>query len=232
MFAKVIHLLSPPWQRITTLFFTPRQAITEAIRENAEKLALIPVEALFRKTLELYEMIVVRHGLMIVGHSFGAKTSMYRILAGALTDLHAMGLMNEQKTRWATNSNFLSLFFSKSIALRAFPCQGLRYGLCIPCRCRVEERPSPNGVHPIFNECMYSSRVLKFDFFRCIRLWPSIHVRDSKDKMVKEPRPVEVEHKRSLFLFARSSYLMFHILRDKSSTSCQALLHRFQVRGG
>lgn len=60
------------------------------------------MEALFRKTLELYEMIVVRHGLMIVGHSFGAKTSMYRILAGALTDLHAKGLMNEQKTRWAT----------------------------------------------------------------------------------------------------------------------------------
>lgn len=59
------------------------------------------MEALYRKTLELYEMIVVRHGLMIVGHSFGAKTSMYRILAGALTDLHAKGLMNEQKTRWA-----------------------------------------------------------------------------------------------------------------------------------
>jgi dynein heavy chain len=69
------------------------------------------VEALFRKTLELYEMIVVRHGLMIVGHSFGAKTSMYRILAGALTDLHAKGLMNEQKTRWATNDFCFSLFF-------------------------------------------------------------------------------------------------------------------------
>jgi hypothetical protein len=30
------------------------------------------------KAQQLYEMILVRHGLMLVGHSYGAKTSVYR----------------------------------------------------------------------------------------------------------------------------------------------------------
>jgi dynein heavy chain len=37
------------------------------------------------KAIQLYEMIVVRHGLMLVGQSYGMKTSVYRTLAAALT---------------------------------------------------------------------------------------------------------------------------------------------------
>jgi hypothetical protein len=44
-------------------------------------------------------MIVVRHGLMLVGTSFGMKTSAWRVLAAALTDLHKRGLNGEQATK-------------------------------------------------------------------------------------------------------------------------------------
>ena len=40
------------------------------------------------KIIQLYEMIVVRHGLMLVGQSFGMKTASHKVLAAALSDLH------------------------------------------------------------------------------------------------------------------------------------------------
>ena len=42
-------------------------------------------------------MILVRHGLMIVGEPLGGKTKAYQVLAAALGDLHASGLMQEYK---------------------------------------------------------------------------------------------------------------------------------------
>jgi dynein heavy chain len=67
-----------------------------AIRENITKMNLQPDENFIMKVLQLYETILVRHGLMIVGLPFAGKTTCYRVLQAALTDLDRMRLMNER----------------------------------------------------------------------------------------------------------------------------------------
>ena len=49
------------------------------------------------KVVQLYEMIQVRHGLMVVGGPFSGKSSAIKILAGALGDCAAKGMMNENE---------------------------------------------------------------------------------------------------------------------------------------
>lgn len=46
---------------------------------------------------QIYDMILVRHGLMIVGDPLGGKTSAFQILAEALRVMHDKGLMEENK---------------------------------------------------------------------------------------------------------------------------------------
>lgn len=53
---------------------------------------LQPLESFLIKAIQLYEMIVVRHGLMLVGASYGMKTATYRTLAAALTGGVAAGM--------------------------------------------------------------------------------------------------------------------------------------------
>jgi dynein heavy chain len=40
-----------------------------------------PVPVFIEKAHQLYETTLVRHGLMLVGYSYGAKTSIYRCAA-------------------------------------------------------------------------------------------------------------------------------------------------------
>nr|8GLV_Kg Chain Kg, DHC_N2 domain-containing protein [Chlamydomonas reinhardtii] len=74
--------------------------LVAAIKENCVKSNLQPLDSFIVKIIQLYEMIIVRHGLMLVGYSYGMKTAAYRVLAAALSDLHAKGLNKEFHTKY------------------------------------------------------------------------------------------------------------------------------------
>uniref|UniRef100_A0A8D2M5U6 Dynein axonemal heavy chain 3 n=1 Tax=Zonotrichia albicollis TaxID=44394 RepID=A0A8D2M5U6_ZONAL len=59
----------------------------KALTENIEKMNLQPVPWFIGKIIQVYEMMLVRHGFMIVGDPMSGKTSSYKVLAGALADL-------------------------------------------------------------------------------------------------------------------------------------------------
>ncbi|CAM6109105.1 unnamed protein product [Calypogeia fissa] len=69
-----------------------------SVEANCVKFNLQSTAIFVEKIFQLYEMILVRHGLMLVGYSYGAKTESYRVLAAALSDLQAQNL--ELTTRY------------------------------------------------------------------------------------------------------------------------------------
>lgn len=70
--------------------------IDKAIKENCASMNLQPTLYFMTKIIQLYEMIIVRHGLMLVGLSYSGKTCCLRVLQRALTDMSTWGNNNER----------------------------------------------------------------------------------------------------------------------------------------
>lgn len=66
-----------------------RVELEELIKFHLERKNLVPTPWYVSKIIQIYEMILVRHGLMIVGDTLCGKTQAYQTLAEALTDLSA-----------------------------------------------------------------------------------------------------------------------------------------------
>ena len=58
------------------------------------KLQVIPAQS--AKVIQLYETMVVRHGVMLVGPTGGGKTACYEILADTLGKLKELGVDHPQ----------------------------------------------------------------------------------------------------------------------------------------
>lgn len=72
-------------------------SLNSAVEETCVAMNLQCTDYFLEKIQQLYEMIIVRHGLMIVGMPFAGKTSSYRCLADALGLCEERGQMDEHK---------------------------------------------------------------------------------------------------------------------------------------
>lgn len=65
--------------------------LQSTIEEALAKRRLQVLPSTTHKVIQLYETMIVRHGVMLVGPTGGGKTTVYTILADALEELHRLG---------------------------------------------------------------------------------------------------------------------------------------------
>jgi dynein heavy chain, axonemal len=69
-----------------------------ALKHACGELQLQPTPTFAEKVIQLYETTIVRHGLMLVGPTMAGKTSSYRALAGAMTELQHLKRFERVRT--------------------------------------------------------------------------------------------------------------------------------------
>ncbi|TPX32092.1 hypothetical protein SmJEL517_g04759 [Synchytrium microbalum] len=70
------------------------------LKEQMAKMNLQPVDIAIDKIIQVYEMMCIRHGYMLVGQPWSGKTVGYRALAGALNSMVEQNLGNEKRVEF------------------------------------------------------------------------------------------------------------------------------------
>ncbi|CAG9334937.1 unnamed protein product [Blepharisma stoltei] len=71
--------------------------LLESLQNQSQLMNLQWNEYFVMKVIQIFEMVNVRHGLMVVGLPFAGKSSALKVLAAALTELAHKGQMNENE---------------------------------------------------------------------------------------------------------------------------------------
>uniref|UniRef100_A0A4W3JT20 Dynein heavy chain hydrolytic ATP-binding dynein motor region domain-containing protein n=1 Tax=Callorhinchus milii TaxID=7868 RepID=A0A4W3JT20_CALMI len=71
-----------------------------SIRHTIHQLHLQPTAWFIEKIIQVYEMMLVRHGFMLVGSPLGGKTCALKVLAGVLGHLEVRNLNNEHRVQY------------------------------------------------------------------------------------------------------------------------------------
>uniref|UniRef100_A0A671G5X3 Dynein axonemal heavy chain 12 n=1 Tax=Rhinolophus ferrumequinum TaxID=59479 RepID=A0A671G5X3_RHIFE len=74
----------------------------ECAHEACKVHSLQPVKFFLEKMIQTYEMMIVRHGFMLVGEPFAAKTKVLHVLADTLTLMNERGYGEEEKVIYRT----------------------------------------------------------------------------------------------------------------------------------
>ncbi|TRZ01398.1 hypothetical protein DNTS_018422, partial [Danionella cerebrum] len=74
----------------------------ECAQQCCKKHSVQPVKVFLDKMIQTYEMMIVRHGFMLVGEPFAGKTKVLHVLADTLTLLNELGFNDEEKVVYQT----------------------------------------------------------------------------------------------------------------------------------
>uniref|UniRef100_A0AAY4CQS0 Dynein axonemal heavy chain 12 n=1 Tax=Denticeps clupeoides TaxID=299321 RepID=A0AAY4CQS0_9TELE len=78
------------------------QLLLECAHECCNKLNIQPVKVFLDKIIQTYEMMLVRHGFMLVGEPFAGKTRVLQVLAETLNLMNERGCNEEEKVIYCT----------------------------------------------------------------------------------------------------------------------------------
>ena len=83
--------------------------LVERITEHCGQRNLIPTEAFLFKCIQIFEVSVLRHGLMTVGPAGGAKTTAMHVLNAAMADLDGINEKYSKVQRWILNPKAITM---------------------------------------------------------------------------------------------------------------------------
>lgn len=85
--------------------------LNAAVQEACQLANMQCTDFFLEKIQQIYEMMIVRHGFMVVGMPFGGKTSAYRMLADAL------GIIEEKVISLIYQRKYGLIFINKKIKI-------------------------------------------------------------------------------------------------------------------